>query len=65
MINALLVVLLVTSEGYQVAGVQAFKTMAECKLEMAKVLVLAHDKMPQGTRYALECTAVKTAGPSV
>lgn len=65
MINALLVVLLVTSEGYQVAGVQAFKSMAECKIELAKVLVLAQDKMPNGTRFSLECTSVKTAGPSV
>lgn len=65
MINALLVVLILHADGYQVAGVQPFKTMAECKLEMARVLTIAHEKMPQGTRYALECTVVKTAGPSV
>ena len=65
MITTLLVALLVHVDGYDVIGVQPYKTMAECQAERTRTVALASSKMPQGSRYVIECTLVKTAGPTV
>jgi len=65
MITTLLVALLVHADGYDIIGVQPFKTMNECQAERTRTVSLASSKMPQGSRYVIECTLVKTAGPTV
>ena len=65
MITTLLVALLAHADGYDIIGVQPFKTMNECQAERTRTVSLASSKMPQGSRYVIECTLVKTAGPTV
>lgn len=65
MYSAMLVALLIHADGYDIIGVQPFKTMAECQAERTRTVSIASTKIPQGTRYVIECNAVKTAGPTV
>lgn len=65
MYAVMLVALLVHSDGYDIIGVQPFKTLTECQAERTRIVGLASSKMPQGSRYVVECNPVKTAGPTV
>lgn len=62
MINALLILILVSAEGAQLVAVEPFADMVLCVAEQDRLAPKAKAKIPPGQWYALSCVPLEPSG---
>jgi hypothetical protein len=58
----LLIAMLVFGDGYQLIGVEPFKTQTECEAQRQSILSNTYGKVPRDRQFVVSCAPILTAG---
>lgn len=65
MIAVILTVILVGADGVTFIGAEKFETLKACQIKQSYARQRLTAELPAGQRFVVECSQVRTAGPSV